>query len=83
MNSMSYFGADGIERHKLPFLSAKNRNLRLQVKQVHKNWTIEADLISLDFSCSIEIVGSEFGANVNVCTHPAWYQHFMLVVVGI
>ena len=66
-------------------LSAKNRKLRLRLAQTHQNWTIEDwknGLMSLDFSCDIQMVGSEFGINnMKAWSHPALYQQFRLVVV--
>ncbi len=52
--------------HRVPLLSAKNRKRRLQFTQAHQDWTIEdwktlPGLMSLDFCCNIQMVGSEFG----------------------
>ncbi len=59
--------------HRVPLLSAKNRKQRLQLTQA---------LMSLDFCCEIQMVGSEFGVkNIKVCIHLAFYQRFRLVVV--
>ncbi len=59
--------------HRVPLLSAKNRKQRLQLTQA---------LMSLDFCCEIQMVGSEFGVkNIKVCIHLAFYQRFRLLVV--
>ncbi len=52
--------------HRVPLLSAKNRKRRLQFTQAYQNWSIEDwknvyGLMSLDFCCDIQMVGSEFG----------------------
>ncbi len=73
--------------HRVPLLSAKNRKQRLQFTQTHQNWTIEdwkklPDLMSLDFCCDIQMVGSEFGVkNMKAWIHPALSQRFRQVVV--
>ena len=73
--------------YRVPLLSAKNRKLRLQFTQAHQHWTIEdgetfPGLTSLDFSCYIQMSGSEFGVNnMKAWIHPALYQRFRLVVV--
>lgn len=48
------------------------------------HWTIEerkrSDLMSLDFCCHFQMVGSEFGViNMKAWIHPALYQWFRLV----
>ncbi len=73
--------------HRVLLLSAKNSTRRLQFTQVHQNWTIEdwktlPGLMSLDFCCIIQMVGSEFGVkNMKAWIHPALSQWFRLVVV--
>ncbi len=52
--------------HRVPLQSAKHRKRRLKFTQAHQNWTIEdwkklPGLMSLDFCCDIQMVGSEFG----------------------
>ncbi len=52
--------------HRVPLLSDKNSTRRIQFTQDHQNWTIEdwktlPDLMSLDFCCDIQMIGSEFG----------------------
>ncbi len=71
----------------VPLLSAKNRKRRLQFAQDHQNWTIEdwktlPGLMSLDFCCYIQMVGSEFAVkNMKAWIHPSLSQRFRLVVV--
>ncbi len=73
--------------HRVLFLSDKNRTQRIQFTQDHQNWTIEdwktlPDLMSLDFCCDIQMLGSEFGVkNMKAWIHPALSQRFRLVVV--
>ncbi len=68
-------------------LSVKNRTRRIQFTQAHQNRTIEdwkmlLCLMSLDFCCDIQMVGSEFGVkNMKAWIHPALSQRFRLVVV--
>lgn len=70
----------------VPFLSAKNSNIRLKLAWTHQHWTIDRkvlpDITSLNISCGIQIVGSEFGIshlkflekdnefNMLINTHP-------------
>ncbi len=80
--------------HRVPLLSAKNRERRLQFAQAHQNWTKEgwknvawSDesrflLRHSDFCCDIQMVGSEFGVkNMKAWIHPALSQQFRLGVV--
>ncbi len=73
--------------HRVPLLSDKNRTRRIQFTQDHQNWTIEdwknvACLMSLDFCCNIQMVGSEFGVkNMKAWIRPALSQWFRLLVV--
>ncbi len=66
----------------VPLLSAKNRKRRLQFAQDHQNWTIEdwktlPGLMSLDFCCYIQMVGSEFAVkNMKAWIHPSLSQRF-------
>ncbi len=70
--------------HRVPLLSAKNRK---QFTPAHQNWTIEdwkmlPGLMSLDFCCDIQMVGSEFCAkNMKAWIYPAVSQWFRLVLV--
>ncbi len=64
--TLKQMGYSSRRPHWVPLLSAKNRKRRLQFAQVHQNWTIEdrktlPGLMSLDFCCDIQMVGSEFG----------------------
>ncbi len=76
--------ADGLQQQKTTpgaLLSAKNRKRRLQFTQA-QNWTIEdwktlSGLMSLDFCCDIQMIGSEFGIkNMKTWIHPALSQRF-------
>ncbi len=75
--------------HRVPLLSDKNRKQRLQFTQAHQNWTIEdwktlPGLMSLDFCCDIQMIGSEFGVkNMKAWIHPALSQWFRLLVVVV
>ncbi len=72
--------------HRVPLLSAKNRKRRQPFAQDHQNWTIEdwktlPGLMSLDFCCYIQMLGSEFVIkNMKAWIHPALSQRFRLVV---
>ncbi len=72
---------------RVALLSAKNRKRRLQFTQAHQNWTIEdrkmlPGLMSLDFCCDIQMVGSKYGVkNMKAWIHPALSQRFRLLVV--
>ncbi len=85
--TLKQMGSSSRSPHRVPLLSAKNRKRRLQFAQGHQNWTIEdwkslPGLMSLDFCCDIQIVGSEFGVkNLKAWIHPALSQRFRLVVV--
>ncbi len=64
--TLNQMGYSSRRLHRVPLQSAKNRKRRLQFAQAHKNWTIEdwktlPGLMSLDFCCDIQMVGSEFG----------------------
>ncbi len=67
--------------HRVSLLSAKNRKRRLQFTQAHQNWTIGKTLpglMSLDFCCDIQMVGSEFGVkNMKAWIHPACLQGYL------
>ncbi len=73
--------------HRVPLQSVKNRKQRLRFTQDHQNWTIEdwktlPGLMSLDFCCNIQMVGSEFGVkNMKAWIHPALSQRFGLLEV--
>ncbi len=72
--------------HRVPLRSDKNSTRRIQFTQTHQNWTVEdwKNVMSLDFCCDIQMVGSEFGIHVNnmkAWIHPALSQWFRLVVV--
>lgn len=72
-----------------PLLSAENRKLRLQFTQALQNWTIEhcktsPGLMSHDFSCDVQMVGSEFGCKHHGSLDPSCLVsavHALLVVV--
>ncbi len=83
-------GTDELQQQKtswMPLMSAENRKRRLQFAQAHQNWTKEdcnmlPGLMSLDFCCYIQRLGSEFGVkNMKAWIHPALSQRFRLVVV--
>ncbi len=84
--TLKQMGYSSRRPHRVPLLSAKNRKRRLQFAQVHQNWTIEdrktlPGLMSLDFCCDIQMVGSEFGVkHMKAWIHPALSQRFRLVV---
>ncbi len=85
--TLKQMGYSSRRPHRVPLLSAENRKPRLQFTQTHQNWTIEdckmlPCLMSLDFCCDIQMVGSEFGVkNMKAWIHPALSQWFRLVVV--
>ncbi len=84
--TLKQMGYSSRRPHRVPLLSAKNRKQRLQFTQAHQNWTIEdwknVGLMSLDFCCDIQMVGSEFGVlNMKAWIHTALSQQFRLVVV--
>ncbi len=85
--TLKQMGYSSRRPHRVPLLSAKNRKRRLKFGQAHKNWTIEdwknvACLMSLDFCCNIQMIGSEFSIkNMKAWIHPALSQLFRLVVV--
>ncbi len=84
--TLKQMGYSSRRPHRVPLLSAKNRKRTLQFTQAHQNWTIEdwknIGLISLNFCCDIQIVGSEFGVkSMKAWIHPALSQRFRLVVV--
>ncbi len=80
-------GSSSRRPHRVLLMSAKYRTPRIQFTPARQNWTIEdwkniACLMSLDFCCDIQMVGSEFGVmNVKAWIHPALSQRFRLVVV--
>ncbi len=85
--TLKQMGYSSRRPHRVPLLSAKNRKRRLQFTQARQNWTIEdwktlPGLMSLDFCCDIQMIGSEFGIkNMKTWIHPALSQWFRLVVV--
>ncbi len=85
--TLKQMGSSSRRPHRVPLLSAKIRKQRLQFTQDHQNWTIEdwktlPGLMSLDFCCNIQMIGSEFGIkNMKAWIHPALSQRFRLVVV--
>ncbi len=87
--TLKQMGYSSRRPHRVPLLSAKNRKRRLQSAQAHQNWTIEdwktlPGLMSLDFCCDIQMVGSEFGIKkMKAWIHPALSQRFRLVVVVV
>ncbi len=82
--------ADGLQQQKTTpgaALSAKNRKQRLQFDRLTKfgqqkiGKTLPG-LMSLDFCCNIQRVGSDFRVkNMKAWIHPALFQWFRLVVV--
>ncbi len=87
--TLKQMGYSSRRPHRVPLLSAKNRKRRLQFTQAHQNWSIEdwkmlPGLMSPDFCCDIQMVGSEFGVkNKKAWIHPALCQRFRLVVVVV
>ncbi len=85
--TLKQMGYSSIRPHRVPLLSAKHRKRRLQFTQAHQNWTVEdwktlPGLMSLDFCCEIQMLGSEFGVkNMKAWIHPALSQQFRLMVV--
>ncbi len=85
--TLKQMGSSSRRPHRVPLLSAKNRTRRIQFTQAHQNWTIKIGktlpgLMSLDFCCDIQMVGSEFDVkNIKAWIHPALSQRFRLVVV--
>ncbi len=83
--SLKQMGYSSRRPHQVPLLSAKNRKPRLQFTQLHQNWTIEdwktlPGLMSLDFCCYIQMLGSEFGVkNMKAWIDPALSQRFRLM----
>ncbi len=64
--TLKQMGSSSRRPHRVPLLSDKNRTRRIQFTQTHQNWTIEdrktlPGLMSLDFCCNIQMLGSEFG----------------------
>ncbi len=60
--TLKQMGYSSRRPHRMPLLTAKNRKFA----QTHQNWTIEdcntlPGLMSLDFCCNIQMVGSQFG----------------------
>ena len=70
-------GYNSSRPHQVPLLSAKNRNLRLQCKQVHQNWTGEDEKNvawsdESGFLLRQQVVGSESGVDITgTWTRPA------------
>ncbi len=85
--TLKQMGSSSRRPHRVPLLSDKNRTRRIQFTQVHQSRTIEdwkmlLGLMSLDFCCDIQMVGSEFGVkNMKVWIQTALSQRFRLVVV--
>ncbi len=85
--TLKQMGYSSRRPQRVPLLSAKNRKRRLQFTQARQNWTIEdwkmlPGLMSLDFCCDIQMVGSEFGVkNMKAGIHPALSQRFRLLVM--
>ncbi len=85
--TLKQMGYSSRRPHRVPLLSAKNRKRRLQFTQAPQNWTIEdwkslPGLLSLDFCCDIQMIGSEFGVkNMTAWIHPALFQRIRLLVV--
>ncbi len=85
--TLKQMGYSSRRPHRVPLLSAKNRKRRLQSTQARQNWTIEdwkmlPGLMSLNFCCDIQMVGSEYGVkNMKAWIHPALSQRFRLVVM--
>ncbi len=85
--TLKQMGYSSRRPHREPLLSAKNRKRRLQFTQAHKigqqkiGKTLPG-LMSLDFCCAIQMLGSEFGVkNMKAWIHPALSQWFRLVMV--
>ncbi len=77
--TLKQMGYSSRRPHRVPLLSAKNSKRRLQA---HQNWKTLPGLMSLDFCCDIQMIGSEFGVkNMKAWIHPALSQRFRLVVV--
>ncbi len=84
LRTLKQMGSSSRRPHRVPLLSAKNRTRRLQFTPAHQNWSIEdwKNVMSLDFCCEIQMVGSEFGVkNMKAWIHPALSQWFRLVLV--
>lgn len=72
---------DGIQQEEttlVALLSAKKRNMKLQLIQVHSNWTIEGIkmlpcLISLIFTCDIQKVDMAAATAVMVWGIFSWH----------
>ncbi len=78
--TLKQMGYSSRRPHRVQLLSAKNWKRRLQFTQPHQNWMIEdwktlPGLMSLDFCCDIQMIGSEFGIkNMKAWIHPASSQ---------
>ncbi len=80
--TLKQMGYSSRRPHRVPLLSAKNSKRRLQFAQAHQNWKTLPGLMSLDFCCDIQMVGSEFGIkNMKAWIHPALSQRLRLLVV--
>ncbi len=80
--TLKQMGYSSRRPHRVPLLSAKNSKRRLQFAQAHQNWKTLPGLMSLDFCCDIQMVGSEFGIkNMKAWIHPALSQRVSLLVV--
>ncbi len=85
--TLKQMGYSSRRPHRVLLLSAKKRKRRLQITQAHQNWQYKIGktlpgLVSLDFCCDIQMVGSEFGVkNKKAWIHPALSKRFRLVVV--
>lgn len=79
--TLKQMGYSSKRSHSVSLLSEKNRKPRLELTQAHQNYTTEdwlPGLMSLNLSCSIQTVGSEFGVKgMKEQIHPALYQQFV------
>ncbi len=61
--TLKQMGSSSRRPHRVPLRSDKNSTRRIHFTPDHQNWTIEdwKNMMSLDFCCDIQKVGSEFG----------------------
>ncbi len=80
--TLKQMGSSSRRPHRVPLLSDKNRTRRLQFTQAHQNWIEDCkNVMSLDFCCNIQMVGSEFVIkSINAWIYPVLSQRFRLVV---
>ncbi len=86
--TLKQMGYSSRRPHRVPLLSTKNRKLeapirtgspKLDKRRLEKRLP---GLMSLDFCCIFQMVGSEFGIkNMNAWINPALSQRFRLLVV--